>query len=171
VAADSDLVERVARGEKDALSELYRRYGGRVFRFALSLTGRLELAEEVVQETFVSLWKGARGYEGRAQFSTWLLGIARNQSFAALRGEDKGARLPSCPLELPDPQEAMEAEACTTRVRRAVEELPTQQREVVFLAFYEGLPYQEIAGIIGVPEGTVKSRMYHAKRRLAEVLL
>ncbi len=171
MAADTQLVERIGRGEEDALSELYRRYGGRVFRFAFSLTGRLELAEEVVQETFVALWKGARGYAGRASVSTWILGIARNQSFAAIRREEKGARFPPDPPDLPDPQQELEAEACTARVRKAVDELPAQQREVVFLAFYEGLPYQQIARIVGVPEGTVKSRMYHARRRLGEGLL
>ncbi len=170
MTADCELVERIARGEEEPLGELYRRYAHRVFRFALTLTGQLELAEEVVQETFVSLWRAAGNYAGRAQVSTWLLGIARNQSFAAMRREAKGRRAPASPCVLPDPKEHTEREERQTTVRRAVECLPVEQREVVFLAFYEGLHYRQIAEILGVPEGTVKSRMYHAKRRLAEVL-
>ncbi len=170
VSGDRELVERVARGEEDALGELYRRHGSRVFRFALTLTGRMELAEEVVQETFLALWNGARGYAGRAQVSTWLLGIARNQALVALRREQKGSRVPAGPPELPNPEETVRADEKRAEVRRAVEGLPVEQREVVFLAFYEALPYGDISRILGVPEGTVKSRIYHAKRKLAEVL-
>ncbi len=168
--ADRELVQRVARGEEEALGELYRRHGTRVFRFALTITGRMELAEEVVQETFVALWKGAGSYAGRSQVSTWLLGIARNQGLAVLRGERKGGRAPGAPPELADPAKTVHAEEKRAAVWCAVQGLSAEQREVVFLAFYEALPYREIASLLGVPEGTVKSRMYHAKRKLAEVL-
>ncbi len=170
MTADRELVDQVARGEEDALQELFIRYAGRVGRFARTLTGREDLAEEVVQETFLALWNGAGSFAGRAQVSTWLLGIARNQAHAALRKEAKGARLGSVPSELPDPREEAQHEARTARVRRALERLPAEQREVVFLAFYEGLSYRDIAEALGVPEGTVKSRMHHAKRKLMEVL-
>jgi len=115
----------------------------------------------------VAVWEGAGSFKGSSRVSTWIFGIARNQAHALLRREARGARTANEPLVLPDPAGQVEK---VERVRSALERLPPQQREVVFLAFYEGLSYREIAGILGVSEGTVKSRMYYAKRTLAEVL-
>ncbi len=164
---DARLVAQVARGDGDAFRSLYERYAERLFRYAFTLLRDRHLAEDVVQETMVAVWKGAALFEGRSQVSTWLFGIARHQAFRARRGESKGERVPAETDEVPDPAPAVER---GLRVQRAVAELPPEQREVVFLAFYEGLPYAEIARVQGVPEGTVKSRMFHAKRKLAEVL-
>lgn len=163
---DAKLVERVGRGDADAFRELYTRYADRVFRYALTLLRDCHLAEDVVQETMIAVWTGASRFEGRSQVSTWLFGIARHHAYRVFRSEAKGERIPVEEDE-PDPATAVEREV---RVQRAVAELPPEQREVVFLAFYAGLPYEEIARVQGVPEGTVKSRMFHAKKRLAEVL-
>lgn len=163
---DRELVARVARGDGEAFRELYARYADRVFRYALTILRNRHLAEEVAQETMVAVWRGAGGYAGRSQVSTWIFGIARHQAFRLLRVEARGAREPELPEE-PDPMAGAELEV---RVRRALDELPADQREAVFLAFYGGLSYAEIAQVQGVPEGTVKSRVFHAKRKLAEVL-
>ncbi len=163
---DRELVARVARGDGEAFRELYARYADRVFHYALTVLRNRHLAEEVAQETMVAVWRGAGRYEGRSQVSTWIFGIARHQAFHLLRGEGKSAREPE-EREEPDPTAGAELEV---RVRRALDELPPDQREVVFLAFYAGLSYAEIAQVQAVPEGTVKSRMFHAKRKLAEVL-
>jgi len=167
VAEDRELLSRVATGDEAAFRTLYERYADRVFRYALTLLRDRHLAEEVVQETMVAVWNGSRTFRGTAQVSTWIFGIARNQAHSLLRRESRGERVPDEPAVLPDPAEQVEVQ---DRVLAAVEGLPEEQREVVFLAFYEGLSYREIARILGVPEGTVKSRMYHAKRNLAEVL-
>ncbi len=163
---DVKLVERVGRGDAGAFRELYTRYADRVFRYAFTLLRDRHLAEDVVQETMIAVWNGAGRFEGRSQVSTWLFGIARNLAYRVLRAEAKGERVPEERGEEPDPG-ALEREA---RVQRAVAALPPEQREVVFLAFYVGLPYAEIARVQGVPEGTVKSRMFHAKKRLSEEL-
>lgn len=167
MAEDGALVARVGRGEAAAFRDLYERFADRVFRYALTLLRNRHLAEDVVQETMVAVWQGASRFAGRSQVSTWIFGIARHQAYRLLRDEAKGERMASEPLCFPDPSPAAERE---DRVQKAVATLPPEQREVVFLAFYEGLPYEEIARLQGVPEGTVKSRMFHAKRRLAEVL-
>lgn len=164
---DAKLVARVAQGDGGAFRELYERFAGRVFRYALTLLRDRHLAEDVVQETMIAVWRGAERFEGRSQVSTWLFGIARHQAYHARRREAKGERVPAERAEEPDPAATVERE---TRVQRAVAELSPEHREVVFLAFYEGLPYEEIARLQGVPEGTVKSRMFHAKKRLAEEL-
>jgi len=167
VAEDRELLSRIATGDEAAFKRLYARYADRVFRYALTLLRNRHLAEEVVQETMVAVWNGARTFRGTAQVSTWIFGIARNQAHALRRRESRGERVPDEPAVLPDPAERVEVQ---DRVLAAVEELPPEQREVVFLAFYEGFSYREIARILGVPEGTVKSRMYFAKRKLREVL-
>lgn len=163
---DRELVARVARGDGEAFRELYARYADRAFRYALTVLRNRHLAEEAAQETMVAVWKGARTFEGRSTVSTWIFGIARHQAFRLLRREARGAREP----QLPEEPDAMAGAELEVRVRRALDELPADQREAVFLAFYGGLSYAEIAQVQGVPEGTVKSRVFHAKRKLAEVL-
>ena len=167
MAEDRELLARVATRDEVAFRRLYDRYATRVFRYALTILGSQHLAEEVVQETMVAVWEGAGSFKGSSRVSTWIFGIARNQAHALRRRESRGERVPDEPAVLPDPAERVEVQ---DRVLAAVEELPPEQREVVFLAFYEGLSYREIARILGVPEGTVKSRMYFAKRKLREVL-
>lgn len=167
MAEDRELISRVAAGDEAAFRQLYERYGDRVFRYALTLVRNLHLAEEVVQETMVAIWRGAGSFKGGSRVSTWIFGIARNQAHALLRREVRGERVPEESLTLPDPAEAVERE---DRVLSALAKLPPDQREVVVLAFYEGLSYREIARLLGVLEGTVKSRMHFAKRKLREAL-
>lgn len=167
MAEDRELISRVAAGDEVAFRQLYERYADRVFRYAFTLLRNRHLAEEVAQETMVAIWRGAGSFKGGSQVSTWIFGIARNQAHAFLRREVRGEREPEEPLTLPDPAEAVEREG---RVLSALAKLPPGQREVVVLAFYEGLSYREIARLLGVPEGTVKSRMHLAKRKLREAL-
>lgn len=167
MAEDGALLARVARGDGAAFRELYDCFADRVFRYALTLLRNRHLAEDVLQETMIAVWKGATTFAGRSQVSTWIFGIARHQAYRLLRDEAKGERMASEPVSFPDPAPVVEREK---RVQRAVAALPPEQREVVFLTFYEGLPYGEIARLQEVPEGTVKSRMFHAKKKLAEVL-
>lgn len=162
-----DLLDHVARNDERAFSRLYERFADRIFRYALTLLRNHHLAEEVVQETMIAIWKNAESFGGRSQVSTWIFGIARNQAYTLLRREVAGERRSVEKLFLPDPAEEVEREE---QVRAAMSTLPVGQREVVFLAFYEGLSYGEIARILAVPEGTVKSRMYHAKQKLAGAL-
>jgi RNA polymerase sigma-70 factor (ECF subfamily) len=167
VLSDQRLVDHVAREDEDAFRELYDRYADRVFRYAFTLLRDQHLAEEAAQETMIAVWKSAGRFEGRSKVSTWIFGIARNKAFDLVRREKRGDRTPDLSLVSPDPAPALLRER---QVAGAMAELPEPQREVVFLTFYEGLSYGEIAGILKIPEGTVKSRMFHAKKKLAEVL-
>ena len=165
--SDRELIKQVAEGNQDAFRALYDQFIERVFRYAVLMLRNRHLAEEVAQETLIVVWKSAARFAGRSKVSTWIFGIARNQALRLLRKEERGSRLPDMPLVTPDPSQQIEREK---RVSEAMDGLPDVQREVVFLTFFEGLSYQEIAAIQDVPTGTVKSRMFHAKRRLAEVL-
>lgn len=165
--SDSQLLSRIADQDRGAFCLFFERHSDRVFRFALSLTRSPHLAEEVLQETMMAAWKGARKFKGHSKVTTWLLGIAKNQAYNLLRREERGRRLPETLDPVADP--AGEAEMAV-RVERALDTLPEAQREVLHLVFYENLTVRETAELLGVPEGTVKSRMHHARKRLAEEL-
>ena len=167
MASDRELVSRVAEGDGEAFRSLYDRFADRVLRYSFTILRNRHLAEEVTQETMVAVWKGAGRFAGRSKVSTWLFGIARNRSYDLVRKEERGKRLPDTPMISPDPAKGI---LLQQKVVEAMNTLPNDQREVVFLTFYEGLSYAEIAGILDIPQGTVKSRMFHAKRKMAEAL-
>ncbi len=164
---DEALLRAVARGDRRAFEELYERHAERVFRFAISLLRAPHLAEEVLQETMVAVWKTADRFKGASKVTTWILGIAKNQAYSLLRREKRGERTPDDAVTEPDPSET--AELCV-RVGDAVATLPPHLREVLHLVFHEEMTLGEAAEILGIPEGTVKSRMFHARKALAKVL-
>ena len=165
-ATDEMLVERVANGDQGSLAELYDRYHAVAFGLAARITGDRTVAEDVVQETFIGVWRAAgRFSEGRASARTWIIAICHHRAVDVLR-----RRRPSSPLpdpELPPPVQlvsvdvwpavsrALDAEA----VRGALNGLPAAQREAIELAYFGGLTQQEIAARTDVPLGTVKSRV------------
>jgi len=167
VASDRELIADVAGGSEEAFRQFYDRFADRVYRYAYTILRARHLSEEVVQETMTAAWKGASRFAGRSKVSTWIFGIARNQAYTLIRKEIRTERVPDISLVEPDPAPGIQRQE---RVARAMERLSDDHREVVFLTFYEGLSYGEIAVVLGIPTGTVKSRMFHAKRQLAEAL-
>lgn len=167
MASDRELIADVANGDEAAFRQLYDRFADRVYRYAYTVLRGKHLAEEVAQETMIAVWKGASKFAGRSKVSTWIFGIARNQAYSLVRKEIRTERVPDVSLVQPDPAPGIHRQE---RVARALEQLSDDHREVVFLTFYEGLSYGEIASILDIPRGTVKSRMFHAKRQLGEVL-
>ncbi|MGB2983045.1 MAG: RNA polymerase sigma factor [Candidatus Bipolaricaulia bacterium] len=165
--SDHQLLRRVADEDEDAFRTLYDRFADRVFRYAFTILRNQHLSEEVAQETMIALWKSAPRFEARSKVSTWIFGIARNKAYDLIRREKRGDRVPDVALVTPDPAPGLLKQKL---VAGAMVDLPESQREVVFLTFYEGLSYGEISRVLGIPEGTVKSRMFHAKRKLAEAL-
>jgi RNA polymerase sigma factor (sigma-70 family) len=170
----ADLVARIAKGEREALAALYRRHGEAVFSYVLSICPDRGLAEEVLQDTFVAVWRGAGSFEGRARVRTWLFGIARRQALGKLRrrGDE-----PTDPDELlaepapdPSPEEQALAAAGLERLTAAIGRLGPLQREIVTLAFVHQLSYAEMAAVLAVPIGTVRSRLAGARRRLARLI-
>jgi RNA polymerase sigma factor (sigma-70 family) len=167
VTKDVRWLSRIAEGDRAAFRLLYDHYADRVYRYALSLLRRPHLAEEVLQETMLAIWNGAGSFKGEAKVSTWILGIARHQAFNLLRREDRGDRLPEEPREIRDPAPEIER---SVAVGAALDALPIAQRDVLHLVYYENLTLREAADVLGIPEGTAKSRMYHARRTLAREL-
>jgi RNA polymerase sigma-70 factor, ECF subfamily len=174
---DQRLMSRVARGDADALGELYDHYGRLVFGVLYRMLGSPESAEEVAQNAFHSVWRQAGGYRReRGSVRTWLLAIARNAAIDWRR--TKGHRVAretaiDDALALVDDMQVEErviASLRAQRVRAAVGALPTEQREVLSLAFWSGLSQTEIAARTGAPLGTVKSRVRLGMARLRESL-
>ncbi len=167
MASDRDLIADVAKGNEEAFRQLYDRFADRVFRYACTILHEGHLAEEVAQETMIAVWKGAEKYAGRSKVSTWILGIARNQAYSLIRKETRTETVPDLSLVEPDPAPGIHRQE---QVSKALQGLSKDHREVVFLTFYEGLSYGEISSMLGIPTGTVKSRMFHAKQQLGEAL-
>jgi len=167
LAEIASLLAKVANKDGAAFQQLYDRFADRVFRYAMTILHDRHLAEEIAQETMIAVWNGANRFAGRSKASTWIFGIARNQALTLLRKEKRAEQLPPPNLVQTDPSRDILAHE---RVMAAMESLSADHREVVYLTFYEGLAYGEIADILGIPPGTVKSRMFHARRKLAEAL-
>ena len=173
---DERLVERVAGRDEAVLATLYDRHIRTALGLAYRITGDQETAEEAVQEAFLSLWRGAGTYRpDRGAVRTWLLTMVRNRSIDVLRAPARQPHIRSVedlPLAAPDDplQEAITA-ASGAAVRAAVATLPPDQRLTVELAYFAGLSYPEIAARMGVPLGTVKSRLRLALERLRGQLL
>lgn len=162
-----DLLSKVANQDSMAFQQLYDLFADRVYRYAFTILHDKHLAEEIAQETMIAVWNGASRFAGRSKASTWIFGIARNQALTLLRKEKRAETTGSAELVQADPSKHIIQHE---RVMTALSELSADHREVVYLTFYEGLSYGAISGILGIPSGTVKSRMFHAKRKLAEVL-
>ncbi|HEY8885567.1 MAG TPA: RNA polymerase sigma factor [Chloroflexota bacterium] len=168
------ILDRIATGDRNALAELYSRYQAPLFRYLLQLTSDRGLAEEILQDTLVAVWKSAAAFEGRSSVQSWLIGIARRQAHNTLRRQtlpraDVG-ELALLPAADPDPADAALAQADREELSRAMQQLVSAHREVLTLTFVQGFSYREIAHIVGVPEGTVKSRLSNAKRALRALL-
>jgi RNA polymerase sigma factor (sigma-70 family) len=174
---DAVLLNAVAAGDDEALEALYRRYGGACFALARRILDDNQLAEDVVQQVFTALWKGS-GYDvRRGALSTWLMSITHHKSIDILRREaPRRMRLASeqALLELavtgPGPDEEAWMRLRGERTREALKTLPAEQRELLLLAYYGGYTQSEIAGLTGLPLGTVKSRTLTAMRTLRTVL-
>ena len=172
---DRTLLQRVARGDREAFAALYRRFHRPLFGYLLRVTGRQELAEELVDDVLLVVWRKAATFEGRSKVSSWVFGIAYRKALKRLQRRDRrphDAPLADAPpaVESHTPERAWDNRERAAAVAEALSTLPPEQRSVVVLTYYRGLSYPEIADTLGCPVGTVKSRMFHARRKLAALL-
>ena len=168
------LLRRVAAKDRKAFEALYHLYYRRLFGYLLKLTRRAELVEEVLNDVMLAVWKGAASFDGRSRPSTWIFGIAYHKALKALarrpeEQEDEDGERPE-PVDAEEPEQLAARRELAGVLGRALGALPPEQRAVVELTYYYGLAYQEIAEIVGCPVNTVKTRMFHARRRLRELL-
>jgi RNA polymerase sigma-70 factor (ECF subfamily) len=171
-ADQRDLALRFQTGDADAVREVYRRYAGRLHALCRSLLGDPALVDDAVQQTFLQAWRAASRFDAARPLSAWLYAIARRVCIDEYR---KASRAPAVGREDDQIDGVVDGPSfdrawTVYEVRRAVDELPADEREVVRLASLEGWSLPEIAAHLGVPVGTVKSRSFRAHRRLTAAL-
>lgn len=175
-AADVALLARIASGDRDALRQLYGTYYHPLLRFIYRITGRLDLAQEGVNDVMLVVWRSGRSFAGRSSVSTWIMGIAYRKALKLLAGSRRWTdRIAGAPLEELIERSAAPAEQSDDGDLRdlldvALRHLSAEHRAVVELTYFYGCSYEEIAAIAACPVNTVKTRMFHARARLKKLL-
>ena len=173
-ASDFALIKAIALGDRRAMELLYARHGVRVYRFSLRMTGDATVAEDIASEVFLEVWRRADRFKADSQVSTWLLAIARNKSHSALRRrvnvplEDERVAVVEDPAD--DPEVSFHNKARNELVQACLSQLSTAHRDVIDLIYFQEKSVEEVARIVGVPAGTVKTRTFYARHRMAELL-
>jgi RNA polymerase sigma-70 factor, ECF subfamily len=172
--SDEVLIGRIANGDRLAMQVLYARYHVRVFRFVVRLVRDEATAEDLISEVFLDVWRQAGRFEGRSTVSTWMLAIARFKAISALRrrSDEELDEDAACAIEDPsdDPATALEKKDKSVVIRKCLMGLSAEHREIVDLVYYHEKSVEEVADIVGIPVNTVKTRMFYARKRLAELL-
>ncbi len=171
---DVDLIDRIGRGDRAAMRAFYDRHQAGLHRFIRLRIGDAIEASDILQETFLEVWRNAVRFRGAAAPRTWLYGIARNKAVDRLRRSRRTTLrdLPddTIPDEAPSPLAVIEAASDAERLRACIGKLTPAQQAAVRLTFFEDLSYPEAATVEGVPVGTIKTRIHHAKKLLMHCL-
>jgi RNA polymerase sigma-70 factor (ECF subfamily) len=172
--SDEVLIGRIAHGDRLAMQVLFGRHHVRVYRFVLRLVRNEATAEDLISEVFLDVWRQAGKFEGRSAASTWMLSIARFKALSALRkrtevelDEETAAAIED---HSDDPEVSLAKKDKAAVLRQCLSRLSTEHREVVDLVYYHEKSVEEVAGIVGIPEATVKTRMFYARKKLSELL-
>jgi RNA polymerase sigma-70 factor, ECF subfamily len=172
--SDEVLIGRIAHGDRLAMQVLFARHHVRVYRFVLRLVRNEATAEDLISEVFLDIWRQAGKFEGRSAASTWMLSIARFKALSTLRKrtEEELDEETAGAIEDhgDDPEVSLAKKDKAAALRRCLSKLSTEHREVVDLVYYHEKSVEEVAGIVGIPEATVKTRMFYARRKLSELL-
>ncbi len=172
--SDKELIARIAGQDQRAVEALFARYQVRVFRFIIRRVRSEAIAEELTNEVFLEVWRNAARFEGRSTVSSWMLGIAHNKAISSLRKrteaelDDEAAGAVADDADTPDvvAQKLDKGQL----IRACMERLSDEHREVLDLVYYQELSISEIAEVVGIPENTVKTRVFYARKKLSEFL-
>jgi RNA polymerase sigma-70 factor (ECF subfamily) len=173
-ATDEMLVERLANGDQLAMRTLFARHQTRVYRFVLRLVKNEATAEDILSDVFLDVWRQASRFQGRASVSTWLFAIARFKALSTMRRrmdlelDDNMTETIADPAD--DPEMALQHKNTAEVLRQGLANLSPIHAEVLDLVYYHGKSVKEAGEITGVSEATVKTRMFYARRKLAEFL-
>jgi RNA polymerase sigma-70 factor (ECF subfamily) len=173
--ADRALLEGVSRGDQMAFRRLYTRHNVRIFRFLMRLVRDEAAAEELLNEVFLEVWQHAGRYEGRSSPSTWMMSIAHNKAVSSLRRRREQTGLVDEQLmQVPDPDDDPEANLQKQDkgqlMHACMAALSADHRTILDLVYYQELSVGEAAEVLGIPENTVKTRMFYARKKLSELL-
>jgi RNA polymerase sigma-70 factor, ECF subfamily len=171
---DAALLRRIGRGDEDAMAAFYREHGRVVLAQVLLVVGERVLAEEIVQDAMLAVWRGAGSFRGESSARSWVIAIARRQTRDRLRARRlrvvDDAFLADQPGSGPGPEVTALDRAELAEVRGAIRELASPHREVLGLVFGSGLSLPEVGGVLEIPVGTVKSRLTAARTALSRIL-
>jgi RNA polymerase sigma-70 factor (ECF subfamily) len=172
--SDEVLIGRIAQGDRLAMQVLFARHHVRVYRFVLRMVRNEATAEDLISEVFLDVWRQADKFEGRAAVSTWLLSIARFKALSALRrrGEEEldDEKVAAIEDHADDPEVTLAKKDKGAVLRQCLTRLSAEHREIIDLVYYHEKSVEEVAGIVGIPEATVKTRMFYARKKLSELL-
>src|SRR5436190_2394520 len=172
--SDEALIGLIAEGDKRAMQVLYARHNVRVYRFILRMTANQSLAEDLVSEVFLDVWRQAENFESKSQVSTWLLAIARYKALSALRRRTDEHLDDEMAATIEDtgdtPEAAVGIKDRNVIVQKCLTQLSAAHREVIDLVYYHEKSVDEVAQIVGVPAATVKTRMFYARNKMADLL-
>jgi RNA polymerase sigma-70 factor (ECF subfamily) len=173
-ASDETLVQGVARKDERAMRVLFARQHRRTFLFLVRIVKDETLAEDVVSEVFLDVWRKAETFKGQSSVSTWLLAIARNKALTVLgrRSEVGLDDEMAATLVDPDadPERALQEKDRSKMLGQCLAQLSPEHGQIISLVYYREKTIREVAEIVGVPEPTVKTRMFYARRRIAELM-
>src|SRR6476659_10074564 len=171
---DEMLLAAIAKGDRHAMHVLYSRHNVRVYRFVLRIVRDTTMAEDLVSQVFLDVWRTAAQFEGRSQVSTWLLSIARFKALTALRQRRHEDIDQEEMLEIADeadtPEASLDRSSTSAILRACVAKLSPAHREIINLVYYHEKSVEEVGEIIGIPQSTVKTRMFYARKQLADLL-
>lgn len=171
---DEVLLREIAKGNQLAIRTLFLRHQVLIYRFVLRIVRDRALAEDVVSEVFLAVWRQADRFQGRSMVSTWLLSIARHKALSAIRREpleplDRATAAAIADLA-PTAEAQMGGKDRDTILRRCLAALSSEHGEIIDLVYYQQKSIKEIAQILAIPANTVKTRMFYARRRLGTLL-
>ena len=172
--SDEVLIARIAKGDRLAMEELFARYRVPVYRFVLRMVRNPTTAEDLDSDVFLDVWRQAGTFEGRSAVSTWIFSIARFKALNALQrrsmeelDDEKAGAIED---QADDPEIALAKKDKAAVLRACLLKLSAEHREIVNLVYYQHKSVEEVAGIVGIPEATVKTRMFYARKKLSELL-
>jgi RNA polymerase sigma-70 factor (ECF subfamily) len=172
--SDEALIGRIAAGDKLAMHLLFARHHVRVYRFVLRLVRDESLAEDLISEVFLDVWRQAGRFERRSSVGTWLLAIGRHKALSALRRRlvqtADAEQMAAIEDSADDPEVAVQKKDKSEILRNCLNGLSVEHREIIDLVYYHEKSVDEVAGIVGIPANTVKTRMFYARKRLSELL-
>jgi RNA polymerase sigma-70 factor, ECF subfamily len=174
VVDDRELMRRMAARDQTAMSALYARHHVRLYRYLVRLTRNEAIAEELMNEVFLESWRKAASYEGRSSVSTWLISIGHNRAISQMRKRSEEALDDAQALAIADdddsPEVVLQKSGKAAVMRACMDRLSADHREIIDLVYYHDKSVAEAAEILSIPENTVKTRMFYARKKLAELM-
>ena len=171
---DVELIKRIAKGDRSAFQVLFARHNTALYRFLIRMLRNSAVAEEHVNETFIEIWRVAGKFEGRSQVSSWMFGIARNKALSTMRKHGDLQWDDEFAAQIEDAADTPEQSALKTSKAEAIaaclNKLSAQHREIIDLVYYHEMSIREVSEVVGIPQNTVKTRMFHARNQLSALM-